>query len=87
VYFRERVYHVLPGSGWIDSQSPIQCLIAPGNETARHAAEGAQQAGYDVRAILSPTVPAGQERLRICVHAYNTEAEINGLLGSLFVAR
>ena len=87
VYFRERVYHVMPGSGWTDSQSPIQCLIVPGNETARHAAERVQQAGFDVRAILSPTVPAGQERLRICIHAYNTEAQINGLLGSLFVAR
>lgn len=86
VYFRQRVIDVLPGSSWTNSQSPIQCLIVPGNETARHAAMVAQQAGFDVRAILSPTVPAGQERLRICIHAYNTEAEINGLIDSLFVA-
>ena len=78
-YFRQRVSGVLPGSPWIDSQSPIQCLIVPGNQTARHLATVAQGAGFDVRAILSPTVPAGQERLRICVHTYNTEAEIDRL--------
>ncbi|MDB5240150.1 MAG: 8-amino-7-oxononanoate synthase [Spirosoma sp.] len=86
-YFRQRVSDLLPGSSWTDSQTPIQCLIVPGNEWARHAAERAQQAGFDVRAILSPTVPAGQERLRICIHAFNTEAEINGLLDSLTIGR
>lgn len=79
-YFRERVSVVLPGSNWTNSPSPIQCLIVPGNDTARHVATAAQRAGFDVRAILSPTVPAGQERLRICIHAYNTEAEIDRLV-------
>ena len=26
--------------------------------------------------MLSPTVPAGKERLRICLHSFNTELEI-----------
>ncbi|HEY4652799.1 MAG TPA: 8-amino-7-oxononanoate synthase, partial [Pontibacter sp.] len=38
-----------------------------------------QQQGFDVRPVLSPTVPKGSERLRIIVHAFNTEEEIVGL--------
>lgn len=83
VYFRQRVSDGLPGSSWTASQSPIQCLIVPGNDAARHVARAVQQAGFDVRAILSPTVPAGRERLRICVHAYNTNDEIDRLIAAL----
>lgn len=79
-YFREQVGQVVPGTPWTDSLSPIQCLILPGNELARSVATEAQQAGLDIRAILSPTVPAGRERLRICLHAFNTTDEIDRLL-------
>lgn len=82
-HFRQRIAQQLPGSVWTDSTSPIQCLILPGNENARRVANTAQQAGFDVRAILSPTVPAGQERLRICIHATNTETAIDGLFAVL----
>jgi 8-amino-7-oxononanoate synthase len=82
-YFRERVNEYMPGSTWTESRSPIQCLIVPGNAQARRVAQVAQEAGFDVRAILSPTVPAGQERLRICIHAFNTELEIKQLIETL----
>ena len=36
---------------------------------------------FDVRPIMSPTVPKGKERIRICIHAYNTFAQIDELLG------
>ncbi len=85
-YFRQRVSRILPNSVWTNSQSPIQCLILPGNEQARYVASAAQRAGLDVRAILSPTVPAGQERLRLCLHAFNTTDEIDQLLVSLQAA-
>jgi 8-amino-7-oxononanoate synthase len=83
VYFRQCIVNALPGRTWTDSQSPIQCLIVPGNDNARRVATAAQNAGFDVRSILSPTVPAGLERLRICVHANNTEAEIDRLIAVL----
>jgi 8-amino-7-oxononanoate synthase len=35
--------------------------------------------GFNVKAILSPTVPEGQERLRFCIHSFNSKEEI-GLL-------
>lgn len=65
------------------SKSAIQTAIFPGNEMARSAARNLQKSGFDIRPILSPTVPAGKERLRICLHAYNTESEIKALAESL----
>lgn len=38
-----------------------------------------QQHGFLVRAITYPTVPRGSERVRICLHANNTEDELAGL--------
>ncbi len=60
----------------LPSNSAIQCVIAGSNEKARQLAAKIQEAGLDVRPILSPTVPKGTERLRICLHSYNTEKEI-----------
>lgn len=85
-YFRQQISHYLPDVDWLDSPSPIQGLIVPGNDNAQRVADSVQQAGFDVRAILSPTVPVGCERLRICLHAFNTAAEIDGLLAALQVA-
>jgi 8-amino-7-oxononanoate synthase len=61
----------------------IQTLIYPGNTAAKTAAALLQSKGIDLRAILSPTVRAGQERLRICLHTYNTCEEIKQLVTEL----
>lgn len=42
-----------------------------------------QDAGFDVRPVLSPTVPIGKERLRLIVHAFNTQEEIDGLVQAI----
>ncbi len=63
----------------IPSNSAIQSVIFAGNENVKKAADNLQKNGFDVRAILSPTVAAGKERLRICLHAYNTGQEIMNL--------
>lgn len=65
------------------SSSPVQCIIVPGNRQAAEASMTLQQHGFDVRPILSPTVPKGQERLRICLHVFNTDDEIIRLAGTL----
>lgn len=85
-YFQQSVAHKLPDSAWTPSESPIQCLIIPGNNQARQVAQQLQRAGFDIRAILSPTVPAGQERLRICIHAFNSTEELDRLATSLQLA-
>lgn len=65
---------------FVYSKSAIQCAIIPGNEKVKTIASQLQQKGFDVKAILSPTVPEGQERLRFCIHSYNTEKEISEML-------
>jgi len=58
------------------STSAIQAIIIPGNNNVRNVADELQRKGFDVRAILSPTVATGLERLRICLHAYNTHDDV-----------
>jgi len=65
---------------FVYSKSAIQCAIIPGNEKVKSIANQLQQKGFDVRPILSPTVPEGQERLRFCLHSYNSEKEISEVL-------
>jgi 8-amino-7-oxononanoate synthase len=38
---------------------------------------------FFVKAILSPTVKEGSERLRICFHDFNTLKEVNLLIAIL----
>ena len=64
----------------INSNSSIQCLIISGNDEVKKVAASIQNKGFDVRPILSPTVPKGQERLRICLHSYNTKDQVDELL-------
>jgi 8-amino-7-oxononanoate synthase len=63
--------------------SAIQTIPAASNMDARRAAQDLQNKGFDIRAILSPTVPQRKERLRICLHTYNTETEITRLVSEL----
>ncbi|RYD78599.1 MAG: pyridoxal phosphate-dependent aminotransferase family protein, partial [Sphingobacteriales bacterium] len=67
----------------IESNSAIQSVLVPGNANAKKLSEYLQKNGFDVRAILSPTVAAGKERLRICLHAYNTEEEVLNLSSAI----
>lgn len=71
------------GLAFIKSDSAIHCAVIPGNETVKNIALALEHKGFDVKAILSPTVPSGQERLRFCLHSYNTSEEITGVLTHL----
>jgi 8-amino-7-oxononanoate synthase len=68
---------------FVRSKSAIQSAIIPGNQNVKSIAKQIQEKGFDVKAILSPTVPEGQERLRFCLHSYNSAAEISEVLGLL----
>ncbi|MDQ6528769.1 pyridoxal phosphate-dependent aminotransferase family protein [Flavobacterium sp. LHD-85] len=65
---------------FVHSKSPIHSAIVPGNENVKKLAQELQDKGFDVQAILSPIVSEGQERLRFCIHSYNSQEEINLLL-------
>jgi 8-amino-7-oxononanoate synthase len=68
---------------FVQSKSAIQSAIIPGNQNVKAIAKQIQDKGFDVKAILSPTVPEGQERLRFCIHSYNSKDEISKLLALL----
>ena len=70
----------------LPSESAIQCIIIPGNDSVKRVAEDIQAAGFDVRPILSPAVPKGKERIRVCIHAFNTDKEITALAQTLLSA-
>ncbi|RIA08379.1 8-amino-7-oxononanoate synthase [Flavobacteriaceae bacterium MAR_2010_72] len=67
-------------SHFIESDSAIQCCIIEGNDNVGSISKQLQKQGFDVKAILSPTVPKGRERLRFCLHSYNSADEITQVL-------
>lgn len=82
-YFRMQIKK-RGGEGWMDSESPIQALVTADSNKARQLASNLQQAGIQVKPILHPTVPAGRERLRICLHTFNTKQQIDLLFDTLY---
>lgn len=66
------LFYVTPGV----PRAPIIPLLTP---LARSLAQHCQQRGLIVRAIVAPTVPKGKERVRICLHAANSPAQIEEL--------
>lgn len=81
-YFRERIAaaHI---TGFKDSHTPIQVLLTGGNDNTRQLAAKLHAAGLLVHPILHPTVPLGEERLRICLHTFNTKDQIDLLIQTL----
>ncbi|WP_420320628.1 aminotransferase class I/II-fold pyridoxal phosphate-dependent enzyme [Flagellimonas sp.] len=79
-YFKERIRTLEIQDNFINSDSAIHCLILSGNKKVKQLSEQLQEAGFDVKPILSPTVKEGEERLRFCLHSYNTKEEIANLL-------
>jgi 8-amino-7-oxononanoate synthase len=69
-YTNRKGFELLPGN------SAIKSILIPGNEVVKQFAEKIQQAGFDVRPIVYPTVAKGAERIRICIHSFNTEQEV-----------
>ena len=67
----------------IESISAVQSLVVPGNERARNVSKQLQAKGFDVRAILSPSVASGKERLRISLHLHNTVEQVDQLKEAL----
>lgn len=65
------------------SSSPIQPVFISGNDRVKEISKKLLAHNLDVRPILSPTVKAGTERLRICLHAFNEDKEIITLATAL----
>ncbi|WP_294298512.1 aminotransferase class I/II-fold pyridoxal phosphate-dependent enzyme [uncultured Chryseobacterium sp.] len=61
------------------ANSPVQAIIIPDNKRVRALNDSLLTNGFLTYAILSPAVKEGTERLRICLHSFNTESEIKAL--------
>ncbi len=76
----EKILYLDSDKNFINSQktstTPIQIIPIKGNEQCQKVALSLQKEGFEVRAIKSPTVKKGNERLRICLHSFTTESEI-----------
>jgi len=78
-YFRSKIA-LEKSVGFIESYSPVQGILAGDNFRTKALATYLFDKGFFVRPILAPTVPAGKERIRICIHSFNSMEEINSLL-------
>jgi 8-amino-7-oxononanoate synthase len=74
---------IITSGNYIESKSPIQVIKLNNNENVKNASELLKITKLDVRPILYPTVKEGEERLRICLHTYNTHDEIDLLTHTL----
>ena len=59
--------------------SPIQCLTADNIDTLKVWENKLKADNVGIKCILPPTVKVGEERLRVCIHAFNTKQEIERL--------
>lgn len=59
--------------------SPIQAIVISDNQKLKALKETLFDNGFLTYAVFSPTVKEGTERLRICLHSFNTEEEIIAL--------
>ena len=80
-YFRERVAE--SAQPWLPSESWIQCLRVPGARRIKRVGGIVRSRGLAALPIRAPTVPAGEERIRVCLHAYNTREEIDLLFSAV----
>jgi 8-amino-7-oxononanoate synthase len=74
---------------FVHSKSAIQSAIIPGNENVTFLVKKFQEKGFDVKATFAPTAPEGQERLRFCLHSFNSIEQISEVLRlfAVFICR
>ncbi|MGJ8743881.1 aminotransferase class I/II-fold pyridoxal phosphate-dependent enzyme [Polaribacter sp.] len=70
---------------FISSKSAIHCCVISGNDNVKEISHKLLEKGFDVKAILSPTVKENQERLRFCLHSYNSSEEMYEVLRLLSI--
>lgn len=79
-YFKEMITQYKLQDIFINSDSPIQSAVIASPQRVKEVTGKLKEHHFDAKPILSPTVPLGQERIRFCVHSYNTYSEIQEIL-------
>jgi len=70
-------------SHWGSSKSAIQTFFIAGNQAVKKKATEMQEAGFAVKAIVYPTVPKGEERIRITLNSLTKKEEILALIKNM----
>jgi len=84
-FFQSEVKRLKLQQQFISSHSAIQCCIIPGNAAVKKIAKYLQDNGFEIKPILSPTVSKEKERLRFCLHSFNSSEEISEVLNLLAI--
>jgi len=80
-YFKQRITKTnLLACEWVKSDSPIQGLLVCETQRAKDIEAELRKDGFALKAIVSPTVALGTERIRICLHSHNTQEQIEHLI-------
>lgn len=82
-YFCESRKPMKTDTGHLNVRSPIQKVMLGTNEKAVEAADILLENGLDVRPVLPPTVKEGTSRVRICIHAHNSQKHLDQLVNGL----
>ena len=82
-FFKEQLIANHLEKYFTESNSAIQCCTVSDSEKVKKIVRYLNEKGFDPEPIFSPKVPRGQERIRFCVHAYNSEDEITKVLALL----
>lgn len=61
--------------------SPVRAVMVPDNDRLKNLHHRLLKDGFLTYAVCSPTVKPGTERLRICLHSFNTDDDIRSLTG------
>ena len=69
-----------------NSVSPIQSIMCRGNKRCVDVVNMLRKMGpFNLFPIRSPTVPKGEERIRVIIHAHNSEREVKHLVQCLCI--
>jgi 8-amino-7-oxononanoate synthase len=70
-------------SHWGPSKTAIQTFFVAGNKAVKNKALAIQEAGFAVKAIVYPTVPKGEERIRITLNSLTKKEAILALIKTM----
>jgi 8-amino-7-oxononanoate synthase len=79
-FYKKATSHICKSYSSLIRDCAIQIVNISGNIQVKKISNLLEAEGLDVRPILPPTVPVGKERLRICLHSYNTQEQIEKLV-------
>ncbi|MNH32853.1 8-amino-7-oxononanoate synthase [compost metagenome] len=72
-------HHLRKDINLINSNTSIQSIVITGNEEVMRAGAHLKAKGFSLGVVRAPAVAEGAERLRVCLHLYNSVEEINEL--------